>query len=195
MYLVSKLNILFVIICLSMTSQVFSSGTMSKSQLSNVNKIQVKTVTEKQKIQNAAGLLAKYEIEANKLIDSLEEGANSQDLSTQAASLILLSESVIESARFRLPQCDEYLSKTIAIKEEINIISHDRLEKGFHLDGELPKAGEECYHTKDLFIHPATVVVLTRDDPKLADGTKESIKAEMAEVLAHTELVRQLVIY
>ena len=160
-----------------------------------VKKKELKTDSEKLQIQTAAGLLAKYEIEANKLIDSLEEGADSQTLSSNATALISLSETVIESARFRLPQCDEYLSKTIAIKNEIKDISHERLEKGYHLDGELPKAGEECYHTKDLFIHPATVVVLTRDDPELGTETKESIKAEITEVLAHTELVRELVIY
>ncbi len=195
MSVVNKLNIGAIVISLSFPFQVFSSGTMTEDEVSSVQRTQLKTDSEKHQIQTAAGLLAKYEIEANKLIDSLEEGASSQDLSSQASNLINLSETVIESARFRLPQCDEYLSKTIAIKDEIEVISHDRLEKGYHLDGELPKAGEECYHTKDLFIHPATVVVLTRDDPELNKNTKDSIKAEIAEVLAHTELVRQLVIY
>ena len=186
--------IVFFLILLAIT-QVHSSGTMTEDVISSVKKKELKTDSEKLQIQTAAGLLAKYEIEANKLIDSLEVGADSQTLSSNATALISLSETVIESARFRLPQCDEYLSKTIAIKNEIKDISHERLEKGYHLDGELPKAGEECYHTKDLFIHPATVVVLTRDDPELGTETKESIKAEITEVLAHTELVRELVIY
>ena len=69
------------------------------------------------------------------------------------------------------------------------------LEKDYHHDGALPKAPGECYHTKDLFVHPATVYVLVRDDPSLANKTKMSINAELTEVLAHTELVRQLVIY
>ena len=44
-------------------------------------------------------------------------------------------------------------------------------------------------------VHPATVFVLTRDDPVVSSETKSSIKAEITEVLAHTEVVRQLVIY
>ena len=74
-------------------------------------------------------------------------------------------------------------------------ISHDTLERDYHHDGALPKAPGECYHTKDLFVHPATVIVLTRDDPSLSVATKSSINAEITEVLMHTELVRQLVIF
>lgn len=180
---------------LLITSPVYSSGTMSEESISNVKKADVTTDADKKRLQEAAGLLALYEIEANKLIDSLEEGASSNELSGKAESLLDLSETVIQSAQFRLPQCEEYLTKTLELKDRISSISHDTLENGYHLDGALPKAGEECYHTKDLFVHPATVIVLTRDDPDLAMTTKDSIKAEITEVLAHTELVRQLVIY
>ncbi len=112
-----------------------------------------------------------------------------------AEKLLTLSESFIESAQFRLPQCEEYLEKTITLKEGLHEISHETLEKGYHHDGALPKAPGECYHTKDLFVHPATVMVLTRDDPELGNDTKRLIKAEITEMLAHTEVVRQLVIY
>ncbi len=83
----------------------------------------------------------------------------------------------------------------MVLKNSLKTISHESLEKDYHHDGALPKAPAECYHTKDLFIHPATVIVLTRDDPSLNDTTKSSINAEISEVLGHTELVRQLVIY
>ena len=106
-----------------------------------------------------------------------------------------LSETVIQSAQFRLPQCNDYLTKTLALKEDLENISHETLEKDYHHDGALPEAPGECYHTKDLFVHPATVYVLVRDDPSLVKDTKISINSEITEVLAHTELVRQLVIY
>ncbi len=176
-------------------SQAYTSATMSHKELSNVNKTQVDTEQVKLRLQKAAGLLAEYEIEANKLLDLLEEGGTSKALSVKAESLLNLSETVIESARFRLPQCDEYLSKTLNLRASLSSISHESLEKNYHQDGALPKAPGECYHTKDLFVHPATVMVLTRDDPDLADETKGSIKAEVSEVLAHTEIVRQLVVY
>ena len=187
-------SISFIAILLSL-SPAYSSATITEEAILNVNKDEVTTKQQKLRLQKTAGLLAEYEIEAKKLIDSLEEGADSQQLSNKAKSLLNLSEVVIESARFRLPQCDEYLSKTLQIKSQIVTISHNELEIGYHQDKALPKASGECYHTKDLFIHPATVMVLTRDDPQLANATKDSIKAEINEVLAHTEIVRQLVIY
>ena len=170
-------------------------GSLDEEAISNVQKAAIETEEQQKQLQVTAGLLAEYEISAIKLIDSLEEGADSQALSNKALELLDLSESVIDSARFRLPQCDAYLSKTLELKSQLNSIPHETLESDYHLDGALPTAGGECYHTKDLFVHPATVIVLTRDDPTLTAETKESIKAEISEVLAHTEIVRQLVIY
>lgn len=65
----------------------------------------------------------------------------------------------------------------MALKDSLSDISHENLEKNYHHDGALPKAPSECYHTKDLFVHPATVFVLTRDDPVVSSETKSSIKA------------------
>ncbi|MFT5133036.1 MAG: hypothetical protein ACI9SC_001505 [Gammaproteobacteria bacterium] len=39
------------------------------------------------------------------------------------------------------------------------------------------------------------MLVLTRDDPSLGEDTRNAIKMEITEVLGHTELVRQLVLF
>lgn len=177
-------------------SVVFASGTLSKDEISNVERVEAKSEDDKKRLSEAAGLLAQYEIASKKLISDLDsKNASSESTQLQASKLLNLSEDVISSAQFRLPQCKEYLEKTLVLKDELQTISHDSIERDFHHDGALPKAPAECYHTKDLFVHPATVIVLTRDDPSLSKVTKESIAAEITEVLAHTELVRQLVIY
>ncbi|MCZ6804959.1 MAG: hypothetical protein O7D86_13810 [Proteobacteria bacterium] len=169
---------------------------MSDDEVKNVVRADVTNEDDRKRLSKAAGLLADYEIAAKKIIINLEnETTNAEDISNQAKELLNLSENVIKSAQFRLPQCDEYLAKTLALKNSLHEISHDTLEKDYHHDGALPKAPGECYHAKDLFVHPATVIVLTRDDPSLKDETKSAINAEITEVLAHTELVRQLVIY
>jgi len=174
----------------------YASGTMSDTAIKNVTRVEVTNEKEQKQLSMAAGLLADYEIEANKLISALHSpDANAKDINHKALKLLNLSEVVIESARFRLPQCDDYLTKALALKNELETITHANLEKDYHHDAALPKAPAECYHTKDLFVHPATVVVLTRDDPSLNDVTKSSINAEITEVLGHTELVRQLIIY
>lgn len=171
-----------------------ASGTMNEDEIKNVNKVEITDKEARERLSKTAGLLADYEIAAKKLISDLDN-SSSTDINKQASALLALSENVINSAQFRLPQCDEYLAKTLILKDSLQKISHERLEKDYHHDGALPKAPGECYHTKDLFVHPATVIVLTRDDPTLSETTKVSINNEISEVLAHTELVRQLVIY
>jgi hypothetical protein len=187
-------SILFISICFSPLSN--SSGTMSEKQIENVKKTEIENEDQRQRISITAGLLAAYEFAAKKLINNLEnESSTSKAISKQAEVLLVLSEDIIASARFRLPQCNKYLTKTLALKDSLNDMSHETLEKDYHHDAALPKAPSECYHTKDLFVHPATVIILTRDDPSLNNATKSSINAEITEVLGHTELVRQLVIY
>lgn len=185
-----------IFICLGLSQFGYTSSTMSEDKVSNVNRVEATNEKEQELLSKAAGLLADYEIAAKKLLTTLKnETSKAEEISDQAKELLLLSEEVINSTRFRLPQCDEYLTKTMVLKNSLKTISHESLEKDYHYDGALPKAPAECYHTKDLFIHPATVIILTRDDPSLNDTTKSSINAEISEVLGHTELVRQLVIY
>jgi len=186
----------FMFIYLLINQNLYASGSMSDDEINNVSKTNVANKNDQERLSKAAALLSNYEIEAKKLLAMLDtSGLNSEVIQNKAKELLNLSEIVIQSAQFRLPQCNDYLTKTLLLKRNLENISHDTLEKDYHHDGALPKASGECYHTKDLFVHPATVYVLVRDDPSLIDKTKSSINAEITEVLAHIELVRQLVIY
>ena len=186
----------FIFIYLLINQNLYASGSMSDDEINNVSRTNVTNKNDQERLSKAAALLSNYEIEAKKLLAMLDtSGLNSEVIQNKAKELLNLSEIVIQSAQFRLPQCNDYLTKTLLLKRNLENISHETLEKDYHHDGALPKAPGECYHTKDLFVHPATVYVLVRDDPSLIDKTKSSINAEITEVLAHIELVRQLVIY
>ena len=186
----------FIFIYLLINQNLYASGSMSDDEINNVSRTNVTNKNDQERLSKAAALLSNYEIEAKKLLAMLDvSGLNSEVIQNKAKELLNLSEIVIRSAQFRLPQCNDYLTKTLLLKRNLENISLDTLEKDYHHDGALPKAPGECYHTKDLFVHPATVYVLVRDDPSLIDKTKSSINAEITEVLAHIELVRQLVIY
>ena len=186
----------FIFIYLLINQNLYASGSMSDDEINNVSRTNVTNKNDQERLSKTAALLSNYEIEAKKLLAMLDvSGLNSEVIQNKAKELLNLSEIVIQSAQFRLPQCNDYLTKTLLLKRNLENISHDTLEKDYHHDGALPKAPGECYHTKDLFVHPATVYVLVRDDPSLIDKTKSSINAEITEVLAHIELVRQLVIY
>ena len=187
-------KIIFFFSMLVMSISAYASGTMNENEIKNIDRIEVSGDEMRQRLSITAGLLTEYEIEAKKLVSNLNN-SSSADIRKQASTLLELSENVISSAQYRLPQCDEYLAKTLMLKNNLQEISLENLEKDYHHDGALPKAPSECYHTKDLFVHPATVIVLTRDNPVLNEAIKSSIHDEITEVLAHTEIVRQLIIY
>ena len=186
----------FIFIYLLINQNLYASGSMSDDEINNVSRTNVSNKNDQERLSKTAALLSNYEIEAKKLLAMLDvSGLNSEVIQNKAKELLSLSEMVIRSAQFRLPQCNDYLTKTLLLKRNLENISHETLEKDYHHDGALPKAPGECYHTKDLFVHPATIYVLVRDDPSLIDKTKLSINTEITEVLTHTELVRRLVIY
>ena len=172
-----------------------SSKKLSDEDVQSVEKAVIDSEEEQKQRQAIAVMLAEYEIEGRKLLDGLDESAGRTDIDRQAGALLSSGEKIMDWARFRLKQCDEYLGKALELKAMIPDITLDALEKNYHHDGALPKAPPECYHVKDTFVHPATVLVLTRDDPALGEETVTGIRMEILEVLGHTEVVRQLVVY
>ena len=172
-----------------------SSTKLSETQAQAVEKAAIDTDEEEKQRQAIAVMLAEYEIEGRKLLDGLDDHAGRNEVDRQAGALLSAGEKIMDWARFRLAQCNEYLGKALELKTKISDITLEVLEKDYHHDGALPKAPPECYHVKDTFVHPATVMVLTRDDPALGEETITGIRAEILEVLGHTEVVRQLVVY
>ena len=162
------------------------------NQISCGSSINVANKNDLEKISKATALLEEYAIEAKKLLAMLDESeTNSKVIQDKANELLSVSEIILQGAQLKLPKCNDYLTKTLALKESLDNITKETLEKDYHQDDALPEASSECYHTKDLFVHPATVLVLVRDDPDLTSETRLSINAEITEVLAHTEQVRQ----
>ena len=172
-----------------------SSTKLSEEDIKSVEKSTVDSEEEMKQRQAIAVMLAEYEIEGRKLLDELAGQAARDEIDQRASNLLSSGEIIIEWARYRLAQCDGYLEKSLALKAKLADITRETLERDYHHDGALPKAPAECYHIKDTFVHPATVLVLTRDDPALGEETITGIRAEIMEVLGHTEVVRQLVIY
>ena len=172
-----------------------SSSKLSDKDVQDVEKAAIDSEEEQKQRQAIAVMLAEYEIEGRKLLDGLNDGADRSGIDRRAGALLSSGEKIMDWARFRLKQCDAYLEKALELKAKISDITLEVLEKDYHHDGALPKAPPECYHVKDTFVHPATVLVLTRDDPALGEETVTGIRAEILEVLGHTEVVRQLVVY
>ena len=189
-------RLLFFCAVLSALQGVHASSTkLSDKDVQAVEKAAIDTDEEEKQRQAIAVMLAEYEIEGKKLLDSLDENAGRKEIDQQAGALLASGEKIMDWGRFRLEQCDAYLEKSLELKGMIPEITREALERDYHHDGALPKAPPECYHIKDTFVHPATVLVLTRDDPSLGEETVTGIRMEILEVLGHTEVVRQLIVY
>ena len=189
-------SILLVSALFSVSGDIYASSTkLSETDVQAVEKAEIDSEEQKKQRQAIAVMLAEYEIEGRKLLDGLDDNPGRNEVDRQAGALLSSGEKIMDWARFRLKQCDEYLGKALELKTKIADITLEVLEKDYHHDGALPKAPPECYHVKDTFVHPATVMVLTRDDPALGEETITGIRAEILEVLGHTEVVRQLVVY
>ena len=191
----SAVQALFFCVVLSAPQGLHASSRLNETQAQAVEKAAIASDAEEKQRRAIAVMLAEYEIEGRKLLDGLDENAGRTDIDRQAGALLSSGEKIMDWARFRLKQCDEYLGKALELKAMIPDIALEALEKDYHHDGALPKAPPECYHVKDTFVHPATVLVLTRDDPALGEETVTGIRMEILEVLGHTEVVRQLVVY
>ena len=190
------LSALLICAILSVPPGLYASSTkLNEEDIKSVEKSTVDSEKEKKQRQAIAVMLAEYEIEGRKLLDGLDENTDRDVVDHRARTLLSSGEKIMGWARFRLKQCDEYLEKSLELKEKITDITREVLERDYHHDGALPKAPAECYHIKDTFVHPATVLILTRDDPALGEETITGIRAEIMEVLGHTEVVRQLIVY
>ena len=193
----SVVRVMFFCAVLSAPQGLYASSStkLNETQVQAVEKAAIDSDEEEKQRQAIAVMLAEYEIESRKLLDGLDGNADRSGIDRQAGALLSSGEKIMDWARFRLKQCDAYLEKALELKARISDITLEVLEKDYHHDGALPKAPPECYHVKDTFVHPATVLVLTRDDPSLGEETVTGIKAEIMEVLGHTEVVRQLIVY
>ena len=172
-----------------------SDAKLDETQVQTIEKTAITSAETEQQRQAIAVMLAEYEFDGRKLLERLDNGADRTMIDQQAGALLAAGEQIMAWARFRLRQCDAYLGRALELKALLADITLDVLERDYHHDGALPQAPPECYHVKDTFVHPATVLVLTRLDPSLAEDTIAGIRTELLEVLGHTEVMRQLVVY
>ena len=119
--------------------------------------------------------------------------SNDESLATLgrlAESMRDLSEQILGDFAVIYPPCGAYLNAAMRVSEKLDVLSLEEIERDYHADGALPEAPDFCYHAKDLVVHPATVILLSREpDTPLTRGR---INAEIQEVRAHIGQVERL---
>jgi len=133
-------------------------------------------------------LLAAYRRQAEALLAAIKNGAGEAALIERTQALLDQSTPVLARYRQAHPGCTDYLDAADTVREQLATISHATIEHEYHHDGALPQAPGKCYSAKDMLVHPATVLVVLREQG-LNDDTRKILEAEIAEVIGHLHAV------
>ncbi len=135
--------------------------------------------------------LASYQAQAQDLLTNIRAQQADGDIASEAAQLVATSTTLIDQFITKYPHCSEYLNAVKAAAEMIPNLALDVIETDYHADGALPKFSDpNCYHAKDLLVHPATVQAMANQGIN-TDELRESAAAEIVEVIAHFGQVEQ----
>jgi len=143
------------------------------------------SMTKDQVAQNADALFADYKNNAQQLVSLISEKGNDAKVEKYSATLVQVSQPILKAFIKKFPQCDEYLTAVSKAADIIPTLPLSEIESGYHADGKLPKLTDaNCYHAKDLLVHPATVQAMAVIGIK-TDKQREQAKHEVEEVLTH----------
>ena len=130
-----------------------------------------------------------YRSQAKHLITLLEAGAPEAEVLLAADTLTQTGIAALEPMIRQHPECEGYLRAIEAAGPTLKTLPLAEIETGYHSDGALPPMpSPECYHGKDLVVHPATVAAMATAGLKTQDARTDA-KAEITEVLAHLAAV------
>ena len=106
--------------------------------------------------------LQTYATKASAFVQSFDAGADDATLSAQAQALMDLSETIVPEYVEVYPGCKEHLNAALKITETWQDLDPETIERDYHQDAALPDPapGADCYHMKDLVVHPATALAL-----------------------------------
>ena len=122
-----------------------------------------------------------YKMQAEALMAKIDS-APADEVATLSKELTSTGLSMLPTLIQLHTECAEYLGAIQSVGPTLHTLPLEEIESGYHADGKLPQVSSaECYHGKDLVVHPATVTALAKAG--LTDRAKA--KHEIEEVLAH----------
>ena len=134
---------------------------------------------------------SQYKENAINLVSLIEDKASDKDIIAQSANLVNQSQTIISAFKEKFPQCEEYLTAVSAAAKIIPSLPLEAIETDYHADGKLPKLPDaNCYHAKDLLVHPATVQAIASIGITTPEQ-REDAKGEIVEVIEHFSQVEQ----
>ena len=108
-----------------------------------------------------------------------------EEILASADALTQVGLDLLPALEAQHPECKPYFAAIAEVGLSLKDLPLEEIELGYHLDGKLPAMpGPECYHGKDLVVHPATVAAMAKAGIT-TDEERNSAKDEIAEVLGH----------
>ena len=127
----------------------------------------------------------KYQLQAQALVRAIDGGTTAPEILTMAETLTQTGLSMLPAMVKEHPACEAYLGAIAAVGPLLKDMPLEEIETGYHADGKLPEMpSPECYHGKDLVVHPGTVAALAKAGLS-TDEDRMHAKAEIVEVLSH----------
>lgn len=131
----------------------------------------------------ADNALQTYQQQAKALLTTLEN--KGKNIEAASAELVKTSLPIVDQFIIKYPECSEYLGALKKAASVIPTLPLEEIESGYHADGKLPPLkNAQCYHAKDLLVHPATVQAMAKIGIK-TDEQWESAEHEIEEVIEH----------
>ena len=128
-------------------------------------------------------------IQAEALVVAIDEGQKADAILKLSDELTQTGLSMLPGLVAAHPECKEYLDAIAAVGDTLKDMALEEIESGYHADGKLPKMpSADCYHGKDLVVHPATVSALAKAGLSTPESRHDA-KKEIVEVLGHLTAV------
>ena len=126
-----------------------------------------------------------YRQQANALVAAIDGDADAAAILVLADELTATGLSMLPAMKTEHPVCGAYLDAITAVGATLKDLPLEEIESGYHSDGKLPPMpSAECYHGKDLVVHPATVAAMAKAGLATPED-RRSAKGEIVEVLGH----------
>ena len=126
-----------------------------------------------------------YKQRAERLVLAIDAGADAAKIVKMADGLTKAGLGMLPAMVEAHPACEGYLDAIAKAGPTLKDLPLEEIEKGYHEDGKLPEMpSAECYHGKDLVVHPATVAALGKAGLATPEDRAQA-KAEIVEVLSH----------
>ena len=130
-----------------------------------------------------------YERQAKALMAAIKAPSDDATVLGLADELTKTGLGFLSIVEEKHPVCKEYLAAVAAVGLSLKTLPLEAIETGYHADGKLPKIPDpNCYHGKDLVVHPATVAAMATLGIEGDEG-REAALDEITEVLGHLSVL------